>query len=73
MLPQLAPWSTPQLRQRLLDVFGVPSDPETVDRDGVSSDTYNQCEEPLPSLVVSLLRSSPLCQLCRSVVMPHFT
>jgi hypothetical protein len=32
---QLAPWSTPQLRQRLQEVFGVTTDPETVGRDGV--------------------------------------
>lgn len=32
---QLAPWSTPQLRQRLFDVFGIDTNPEMIGRDSV--------------------------------------
>jgi len=32
---QLAPWSTPHLRARLKTCFGVDTDPEIVNRDGI--------------------------------------
>jgi hypothetical protein len=48
---QLAPWSTPHLRARLKNSFGVDVDPELVDRTGIMQHLLEQYTARGPRMV----------------------